>query len=446
MDFPFYKKKRKRKKMKKILKYSIIYISTVSILFGLLILSSKIPKSSIQKNIEASVLFFKENAGVEEKLKRREYTTIHYYADSVLLNIIYCIDSQNPVESTMWSKLYKNVNADINNDFIEVVEENKEPNEQYLRYWHGSMSIIRPLLTVLNIEQIYLVNKIIIYGLAIVLLVLIFQKSKKIAIIFLISMIMVAFPIVPYCLEYSWTFYIMLITSIIAILIEKKGNKHLYILFFISGILTCFFDFLTTEIITVLVPVLLVLLIRKEDNRLANFKEGFIFVFVSCILWGLSYVAMWLTKWVLASIILNINAIEYVKENAMLRINGLQGLSSKKDMYIGALYNNFHCLYPINIVKNKKELLKYVLTFFTVLALVIDWKSIKKQWFAGLLLLIALTPYLRYLTLANHSYRHAFFTFREQIVSIIAFIGAILEILNYKILFKEIKWRKSWKK
>lgn len=432
--------------MKKILKYSIIYISTVSILFGLLILSSKIPKSSIQKNIEASVLFFKENAGVEEKLKRREYTTIHYYADSVLLNIIYCIDSQNPVESTMWSKLYKNVNADINNDFIEVVEENKEPNEQYLRYWHGSMSIIRPLLIVLNIEQIYLINKIIMYGLAIVLLILIFQKSKKVAIIFLISMIMVAFPIVPYCLEYSWTFYIMLITSIIAILIEKKGNKHLYILFFISGILTCFFDFLTTEIITVLVPVLLVLLIRKEDNRLANFKEGFIFVFVSCILWGLSYVAMWLTKWVLASIILNINAIEYVKENAMLRINGLQGLSSKKDMYIGALYNNFHCLYPINIVKNKKELLKYVLTFFTVLALVIDWKSIKKQWFAGLLLLIALTPYLRYLTLANHSYRHAFFTFREQIVSIIALIGAILEILNYKILFKEIKWRKSWKK
>lgn len=432
--------------MKKILKYSIIYISTVSILFGLLILSSKIPKSSIQKNIEASVLFFKENAGVEEKLKRREYTTIHYYADSVLLNIIYCIDSQNPVESTMWSKLYKNVNADINNDFIEVVEENKEPNEQYLRYWHGSMSIIRPLLIVLNIEQIYLINKIIMYGLAIVLLILIFQKSKKVAIIFLISMIMVAFPIVPYCLEYSWTFYIMLITSIIAILIEKKGNKHLYILFFISGILTCFFDFLTTEIITVLVPVLLVLLIRKEDNILANFKEGFIFVFVSCILWGLSYVAMWLTKWVLASIILNINAIEYVKENAMLRINGLQGLSSKKDMYIGALYNNFHCLYPINIVKNKKELLKYVLTFFTVLALVIDWKSIKKQWFAGLLLLIALTPYLRYLTLANHSYRHAFFTFREQIVSIIALIGAILEILNYKILFKEVKWRKSWKK
>ncbi|MGN1301029.1 MAG: hypothetical protein ACI4U9_00615 [Clostridia bacterium] len=434
------------KNLKNILKYIIIYIITVSILFSLLILSSKIPKSSIQKNIEESVTFFKENAGVEEKLKRREYTTVHYYADSILLNIIYSIDSQKPIESTMWAKYYKEVNADINNDFIEVVEENKEPNEQYLRYWHGSMLILRPILTILNIEQIYLLNKIVMYALAIVLLILIFRKSKKLAIIFLISMIMIAFPIVPYCLEYSWTFYIMLITSIIAILIENKGNKNLYILFFISGILTCFFDFLTTEIITVLVPALLVLIIRKEDNRLTNFKDGLKFLAISCTLWGISYVAMWLTKWVLASIILNVNSIEYIKENAMLRINGLQGLNSKKEMYIGALYNNWHNLYPINIVKSKKDLLKYDLAFLGALVLLIDWKNIKKKWFELLLLLVALTPYLRYLVLANHSYRHSFFTFREQIISCIAIITAILEMLNYRILFKKIEWRKNWKK
>lgn len=432
--------------LKNILKYIIIYIITASALFCLLILSSKIPKSSIQKSIEKSVTFFKENEGVEEKLKRREYTTLHYYADSVLLNIIYCVDSQKPIESTMWAKFYKEVEADINNDFIEVVEENKEPNEQYLRYWHGSMLIIRLLLTILNIEQIYLLNKFVMYGLAIILFILIFKKSKKVSMIFLISMVMIAFPIVPYCLEYSWTFYIMLITSIIAILIENKGNKILYKLFFTSGILTCFFDFLTTEIITVLVPVLLVLMIRKENNRLDSFKEEIRFVFNSCALWGIAYVSMWLTKWILASIILNINAIAYVRENAMLRINGLQGLNSKKDMYIGALYQNWHNLYPINIIKSKKDLMKYMLAFLVILCVLIDWKNIKKKWFAFLLLLVAISPYVRYLVLVNHSYRHAFFTFREQIISCIAIIGAILEILNYKILFKEIKWRKNWKK
>ena len=426
------------KSLKNILKYIIIYILTVSILASLLSLSSKIPKSVIQKNIKESVTFFKENAGVEEKLKRREYTTIFYYPDSILLNIIYCIDSQKPIESTLWARFYKETNADINNDFIKAVEEEKEPNEQYLRYWHGSMLIIRPLFTILNIEQIYLVNKILMYTLGIVLFLVILRKNKKLAIIFLISMLMVAFPIVPYCLEYSWTFYIMLIVSIIAILIEKKGNKSLYKLFFVSGILTCFFDFLTTEIITFLVPVLFVLIIRKEDNRLNNFKEGFIFVIASCALWGIAYVSMWLTKWILVSIVLNINAFEYVKENAMLRINGLQGLNSKKEMYIGALYKNWHNLYPINIVKSQKDLIKYVLIFVTILVVFIDWKNIKKKWFAGLLLLVALIPYFRYLVLANHSYRHAFFTFREQIISCIAIIGAILETLNYKLLLKKI--------
>ena len=79
---------------------------------------------------------------------------------------------------------------------------------------------------------------------------------------------------------------------------------------------------------------------------------------------------------------------------------------------------------------SKKDLLKYALAFFGALVLLIDWKNIKKKWFALLLLLVALSPYLRYLVLANHSYRHSFFTFREQIISCIAIITAILEILN----------------
>lgn len=364
----------------------------------------------------------------------------------MLLNIIYSIDSEHPVESCLWAKYYCSVKIDINTDFITVVNEHKEPNEQYLRYWHGSMIVLRPLFIFLNIEQIYLLNKILLYILALVLFIILFKKSKKIAIIFVISMFMISFKVVPYCLEYSWTFYIMLISSIISVLIEKKGNQKLYPLFMITGILTCFFDFLSTEIITGMVPILLVLLIRKEDNRLNNFKDGFKFLAISAILWGIGYIAMWFAKWIIASLILNINAMKYVKDNAMLRINGLQGLKTKEEMYIGALYNNWHNLYPINIVKNKQTLLIYIAIFFVLLASIIDWKNIKKKWFSILLLLIAITPYLRYVVFANHSYRHYFFTFRDQIISIIAILAIILEIINYNILFKKVEWRKMWKK
>lgn len=428
------------KSIKSIIKYIIIFIIALILLFSILVATAKIPKSWIETNLKESVDFFKKTAGVETILKRRDYTTLHLYADSVLLNIIYCIDSENPVESVLWANMYKEMEADINNDFIKVVEEEKLPTEQYLRYWHGSMAILRPLLTILNIEQIYRLNTIILGLLATILFVLLWKKSKCLSILYLLAMIMIAFPIVPLCLEYSWTFYVMIISSIIAITIEYKSEKVLNILFFLTGMLTCYLDFLTTEIITIFVPIILVLIIRNKEGRLSNIKEGIIFVIRSSFLWGVAYVGMWLAKWILASIILNINALDYVVEEAMNRINGLQGLDTRKEMYTGAIFKNWYTLYPINIIKRKTNLY-WILVGFIILLLFIDWKKLKqdkqRRTFTILLLIIAITPYLRYIILANHSYRHYIFTFRTQIITIIAFGWIILQNLNYSLIIKK---------
>ena len=249
-------------------------------------------------------------------------------------------------------------------------------------------------------------------------------------------MIMIAFRIVPMCLEYTWVFYVMLITSIIAILIEKKGDVHLYTLFFIAGILTCYFDFLTTEIITIFVPLILVLEIRKNENRILNFKETLIFILKSVLLWGIAYALMWFAKWTLASIILKINAAEYVKDKALIRINGLQGFESTKKMYLGALYRNFHTLYPLNAIKRISRFWIYVGVFFVIVIASIDWKNIRKKWFSLLILLIGIVPYIRYLVLANHSYKHSFFTFRDQIITILALGFIIIDCHNKDLLLK----------
>jgi len=282
-------------------------------------------------------------------------------------------------------------------------------------------------------------------GLAIALFVLLFRKSKGLAFVYLVSMIMIAFPIVSKCLEYTWMFYVMLIASIIAVCIEKKGDKSLSILFFITGMVTCFLDFLTTEIITLFVPMLLVLIIRKKEGRLTKFKEGFVFVIRTGVLWSIGYVGMWIAKWALSSIILGINAMDYVTEKAINRINGLQGLTSRSRMYKGAIINNLHALYPINIIKKKVDLKLILISFAIFVAIFMDWKNIKKMWFPVLLLMIALTPYLRYLVLANHSYRHSIFTFRSQMITVIALGNVVLESLNYRLIFKEIKFRKNMK-
>lgn len=422
-----------------ILKYIFIFIITLCLLFCSLVLTAKIPKQAIKEKIEESAEYFNKNTGIKRIYNGREYTYLALYSDSILLNILYCIDSDHPIHSVLWDNFYENVQLNVNYDFVDLVQQNKEANQQYLRYWHGSMVILRPLFTILNIEQIYILNTVLLIILTIILLIMLWKKSKILSIIFLISLVMTNFSIVGINLEYTWTAYIMIITSIIAIIIEKKGDKGLYILFLISGMITCFLDFLTTEIITLFVPLLLVLIIRKNENRLKSFKEGIIFSIKCASLWGMGYFGMWFSKWLLAKIILNINVSQYILNNAALRISGLQGLESKAEMYIGAIVKNWYVLYPINIIKTPSHIIAVFIASVIIPILIIDWKNIKKQWFSALLFIIGLMPYVRYLLLANHSYRHAFYTFRIQIITIIALLYIVIECSWIKCVKKKSK-------
>lgn len=328
----------------------------------------------------------------------------------------------------MWSKYYETVKRDVNKDYIDLVRHNKEPNQQYIRYWHGSMMIVRPLLIIFSLEQIYVANYIVLLIIAVTLVIQLWKRSKKLAIAYLVSMIAIAYPIVSMCLEYSWIFYIMLISSIIATIMEQNNEKNLDKLFLITGMVTCFFDFLTNEIITLFIPLIIVLALKKEKRKINSFKEGILIAIKVSVLWMIGYVGMWVAKWTLASFILHIDALNYVKDQAMLRVNGLQGLKSAKEMYLGAITKNWHTLYPINIVKRVSTLWTIFFAFIIFSILVIDWKKIKEQKYSSLvLLIIAIIPYIRYLVLANHSFRHYFFTFRSQIVTVMAITYLIFE-------------------
>lgn len=439
----------KKNKVKLILnlfaKYITIFITTIFMLSFLLVVSSKIPKQKIEKNIKESAKYYKSKAGIEYDDVDFRPSYLHYYADSILLNIMYNINSDKPVESTLWANYYESKKIDWNLDFIDTVEHQKNANTQYLRYWHGSMMVLRPLFTIFNIEQIYKINTVLLYSLCIILFVMLALKNKKIAIAYILAMIMIVFPYVTKCLEYSYTFYIMFITSIISILVEKKGDKYIFNLLFFTGIVTCFFDFLTTEILTCFMPLILVLATRKQEGRLNNFKETFKFVIKVVLLWGIGYVGTWFAKWIISSVILNINALYYVKDQAMLRINGTIGIDDKFNIYTHGITKNIHTLLPLIFIKDDIKMYGCLFTFLVIILLLFDWKHIKEKWYSLILFIIALSPYIRYLILANHSFRHSFFTFRSQIITIMAVVLIITECFNYK-LFSKVKDIRIWRR
>ena len=260
--------------MKNLLKYIVVFGITFLGLSLLLFVTAKIPKSAILENLKESTNAFKTRFEIDERVKRRDYTFTHPYADAMLLNIIMCTDSEEPVKSVLEAKYYsKHENGHISYDFNDMIENNVSGNVEYLRYWHGQISILRPLLIFFNLSEIYIINNIVFWSLTIALIIILIKKKHiNLLVSLLIGLIMCAAPIIPLCLEYSATFNIMLIVSIIVILIESK-TKNLGLIFFVTGIVTNYFDFLTTEIITAFVPIIFLLGIRYKEQRLNSLKE-----------------------------------------------------------------------------------------------------------------------------------------------------------------------------
>ena len=434
--------------MKKVLKYIIIFVGTVLLLYSSLVITAKIPRKAIEKNIKESAQFYKKVQGIHRYKLGRVDTYIHYFADTRKLNVLYSMDSKETFKSTLWSKYYMKTHMDTTFDFINLVEHDEKPNDNYLRYWNGCLAILRPLLTVFNIAEIYFINKIVLAILTMILLVLLFRRSKKLSIAYFLSLILTTSWYASYCIEYSVLFYVMFITSIIALIIDnpkkdiKKVNEKLFILFFVTGIVTTFVDFLTTELLTIFIPLIFILVIRKEENRLGSLKETIIFVIKTGLLWFAGYGLMWLAKWILASVVLRINAFDYVKKNLSLRFSGLQGAPNQKVLHLGALERNIFSLSFMYYIRENINNWRvwYFISIITITILIFtNWKELKNKKYLIILWIFALVPYARYLILANHSYRHAMFTFRDQIITLVVFIYTVFDCFNYKLLTKKVE-------
>lgn len=438
------------KLFKSVFKYIVIFVIVVFLLTLLLTLVASIPRKYVEKNLIKSATYFEENSSeVIRKTRKKEYTYLHPYADQVILNIIYCLNTEKPLQSVLEAKYYTNNHLDGNNyKYVELVENDYEGDTEYLRYWHGSIVVIKPLLMFFSLEQIYIVNIVLLSLLTMILFILLFKKKKlEIIVSIIIALIAISCKYIPFTCEYVWTFYIMLIISIISVITESKenANKKLLNMFFITGIITCFFDFLTTEIITILVPLIIVISMRFKDKRIISFKQELIFVIKAILLWGIGYTAMWLAKWCLAAIFLDVDVIDAVKESLLMRINGQVFDYTTPQLMRLAIEKNFSILYPLILIRRKKWILLFVLIAF-IFSCITIFKP-KKENFKYLLLLfmLAIIPYIRYIVLSNHSYRHAFFVFRNQMPTIMSLILILINCANKEKLFSQISKEKNEK-
>ena len=417
--------------MKQVYHYFLLFLVTAGILITSFTAVARIPRAAIQKNVEKSAVLFTQKEGAFPSTLAGLYSSgMDYYADAVLLDIAWYLEPEHPLESISWAKFYTenryNYNGFVKNYFIESIKNNLPANQQYLRYWHGSIIFVKPMLMFLDINGIHVVHGLALAVLTIWLMVLLRRKGLWTeGIILLGSMIAVSIWFVPFCMEFVWMFLCMLIASIITVSWTLADQEHrLPALFLIVGMVSVFVDFFTTETLTIAVPLLFVLRIRRRKGRMAG---TFKLIGESCILWGVGYVGMWILKWGFAAACLHRNVFPFVRDSIWEHVQSFNQMGML-EMKLKTIANNFSLLFPLEYELIGQILILVFIVIFIVLPVVTNRIRLRShivwKWIL-LYLLVGIIPIIRFLVVSNHSLVHSFFTHRALAAFVMA-VGLIL--------------------
>jgi hypothetical protein len=198
----------------------------------------------------------------------------------------------------------------------------------------------------------------------------------------------------------------------------------------VAGTVTAFFEFLTTETVTVLLPLILVMAVRAMENRLDEAKETAALLLRCLLAWGLAYGSAFLIKWAAAASITGETQFLTALTSAGERVNGtvlVNGISTKPGILLGIIAN-LSVLFGRSSRTDYASVVSGLLICAMVLYFILRIYRPRKPFCSAtwpILLLGALVP-ARYAALSNHSYLHAFFTYRALSCTILAILIAMM--------------------
>lgn len=423
-------KQKTEKNIKVILKYLFTYIFYITIFIILLTVSSMIPTSAIKEETteSADILLSEGNRKITYIPYKNERMQFDNYSDALMINTAYSIDTDSPLYSAMVARknyipgVTQTVEQDSQKElksaskykYHDEVGELKDLTNnditesfEYARYWHGYLVVLRPLLIFADVQAIRIIFTVIFVILAGLLL---YQLKKKVnlfvAVVFLFGLIGVEYFYIGISIQSSFVFMIMMISSLI-ILTGENRIKDMAMVFFVTGILTNFFDLLTVPAITYGVPILVYFLLIQKEKEL-TIKEVICTFFRFGIAWVVGYAITWFTKWALVDLLYNRSLISIGLNQVLYRSVGREKISY------------------LSIVSGNMQYVRYFILasiLFSFIYLLVN--SIEKRESVKIsnvlpYFIIAIIPYVWFFLIRDHSYKHAFFTYRNLILIIIS--------------------------
>ena len=398
------------------------WAAVLGICFGLLCAAAAVPQKSIRDNLDKSCNKLAAQ-GPHDPSAGSLYNSVRdNYADAVLLGVAANMGLGNAVKSALDTKYFDDGYGPAVG--IKATLNGMDANNDYTRYWHGSLVVVRPLLALADIDGVRFICAVII----VILLVgnaawLIYKKHTAACVIFLISAVLVQFWFVFTTLEYMAVFMIMLAALPLFVHFADRP-RALVITAAGVGTLTAFADFLTAETLTILVPLTSAFFINAEKGEKPDGKKSLLTALSCMAAWGGAYLLSFVTKWAAASAVLGKDVSGAAMSAAAERMSGTgDEITSPVELLFSALGANFSMLTPTSDKISIIGMIVWIVLF--ALALVILYRRDTKRLSlpAAAMIVIAAVPVLRFCVLMNHAYLHNFFTYRALMPSIMALIG-----------------------
>lgn len=441
-----------------LIKFILIFVILLGIYFAIMTLTSLIPSGMLENNVrESSETLVQEGEKVTFDLKYKE-ENIFTFTDALMINTAYSIDNNHPIESFILARknyipgqttefypdgqynlgANENYISKENGDLYQTKElyglmhgDNIQDSYEYARYWHGYLSILRPLLLLFNYSGIRIVLAIITLISIVALITLLCKKiSITSGVIYGIGLLAISIFIVTKSINEILIFIVAFISSII-LLLKKNPEKNIGIFFFVVGSVSNFIDLLTAPLVTLGITAITYFLLVQKNESKVNIKRYILDFLKICISWTLGYGITWLSKWVITEIFFGRPIISQAIEQAVFRSNGPQ----INGMNIFSLSNVF--------IRNMEYLSSPVAITILIAAVIyiivmmiinrnkkIDFKENLKKCLPYIL--IFFLPVIWYMVLKQHSYTHVNFTYRILVISIISLLIIASKILVSK--------------
>ena len=428
------------KRYRRSLMHILIYTLVMVFLYLFLVLMATIPNAAIMNNMRSSVMHY-ANADRYAFTEDGSYQNVtDNHADIMWLNISWQMGSGNPFVSALDTKYYDGERDGNTVGLFLTVTRGAQANTPYTRYWHGTAGLLRFLHLFTDIRGIKVTGFL-------VLLVLIWKTLRllwrddhgDLAICLAASLFLVQAWNLRLSVEYLPCFLICFALCPAFLKQERRGDRYVEYLSVVSGTLTAFFDFLTTETVTILIPLILLIAIRSKERRLGSPRKVFRFLLRCGLCWLAAYGAAFLLKWAAVSLATGINHFSLALNSAVNRVDGtvVDGLRRKRPgMFMAVVANLTAFCRGTSRTEYGQVILKLTVISLLIFGIYRMYQTRQKlRPGTVFLLMLGGIVLLRYALLANHSFMHSFFTYRALAGTVLAVLSAM--VLNLRPMRKE---------